>query len=254
MSSREHDLPGLGDQQAQQLVRLLLNLDGPPGLEQLLRLGVQLEEPEPKDHRQYRVASRRPVQPIPRHNSLRPTRVIASYTDPTRAKRAQSGKRRDLAYLDAKPLRGAHMHLMNDDRHFPSTRPARRGCIRSTWRLPREHRCRCSSARRRNSPSRWPSRLRSGRRATAPTAWSWSTPPTTTISSSTLMRAAGAPLSRLRAVVVHDVDVLDQAQQSALMPLVRPAPARPAASSRPRRCRCSSGCSRARSTRTCSTR
>jgi len=36
----------------------------------------------------------------------------------------------------------------------------------------------------------------------------------------TLMLAAGAPLSHLRAVVVHDVDVLDLAQQSALMPLV----------------------------------
>ena len=36
----------------------------------------------------------------------------------------------------------------------------------------------------------------------------------------TLMRAAGAPLTHLRAVVVHDVDTLDRAQQSALMPLV----------------------------------
>jgi hypothetical protein len=37
---------------------------------------------------------------------------------------------------------------------------------------------------------------------------------------STLMLAAGAPLTHLRAVVVHDVDALDPAQQSALMPLV----------------------------------
>jgi hypothetical protein len=37
---------------------------------------------------------------------------------------------------------------------------------------------------------------------------------------STLMRAAGAQFSHLRAVVVHDVDMLDPAQQSALMPLV----------------------------------
>jgi hypothetical protein len=37
---------------------------------------------------------------------------------------------------------------------------------------------------------------------------------------STLMRAAGAQLGHVRAVVVHDVDALDQAQQSALTPLV----------------------------------
>lgn len=37
---------------------------------------------------------------------------------------------------------------------------------------------------------------------------------------STLMLAAGAPLSHLRAVVVYDVDALDLAHQSALMPLV----------------------------------
>lgn len=37
---------------------------------------------------------------------------------------------------------------------------------------------------------------------------------------STLMLAAAAPLSHLRAVVVHDVDALDLAQQSALLPLV----------------------------------
>jgi hypothetical protein len=37
---------------------------------------------------------------------------------------------------------------------------------------------------------------------------------------STLMLAAGAPLSQLRAVVVHDVDAIDRTQQSALMPLV----------------------------------
>jgi hypothetical protein len=37
---------------------------------------------------------------------------------------------------------------------------------------------------------------------------------------STLMRAAGAPLRHLRAVVVHDVDALDPAQQSAVTALV----------------------------------
>jgi len=37
---------------------------------------------------------------------------------------------------------------------------------------------------------------------------------------STLLLAAGAPLRHLRAVVVHDVDALDPAQQSAVMPLV----------------------------------
>jgi hypothetical protein len=37
---------------------------------------------------------------------------------------------------------------------------------------------------------------------------------------STLTRAAGAQLGYVRAVVVHDVDALDRAQQSALTPLV----------------------------------
>ena len=37
---------------------------------------------------------------------------------------------------------------------------------------------------------------------------------------STLMSAACAPLGHIRAVVVHDVDMLAPAQQSALMPLV----------------------------------
>jgi hypothetical protein len=37
---------------------------------------------------------------------------------------------------------------------------------------------------------------------------------------STLMSAAGGPFSRIRAVVVHDVDALDRDEQSALLPLV----------------------------------
>ena len=124
------------------------------------------------------------------------------------------------------------MDLMNDDTTLSrSTRSAPQGCIRSTWRLPHERRCRSSSAP--HAEFALPMAIEiavgpDGDGADGVVVVDAADDHYLQVDVDARRRCRR--LGHLRAVVVHDVDALDLAQQSALMALV-------AHAARPRACR-----------------